>query len=125
MNNQEKHLSLLSGMVVKKEVLVKNGTKTEHKTYRFHKPNGEIVKEFFTYPKAKAFAEGINFSRSQKPQFMLDTVKFPEEAINEDETCKVYIVWYENVCVTKFEYADGNVNYLICKAGVPIVNFSK
>ena len=123
MCNREKHLSLLSGMTVKKEVLLKDGS--QHNLYRFHKPNGEIVKEFFTYPKAKAFAEGINFSRNPKPQFILDTIKFPEKAINETETCNVYCVYYENVCVEKYKYHDGNVNYLIYKAGVPIVNFSK
>lgn len=123
MHNREKHLSLLSGMTVKRENIIKDGS--EHTVYRFYKPNGDTAKEYFTYPKAKAFAEGINFARSQKPQFMLDTVKFPEEPICEDETCKVYYVYYENVCVTKFEYHDGNVNYLVCKAGVPIVNFSK
>jgi hypothetical protein len=123
MHNREKHLSLLSGMIVKREVLIKDGS--EHTVYTFYKSNGDTAKQFFTYPKAKAFAEGINFARSEKPQFLLDTVKFPEEPINEDETCKVYIVWYENVCVTKFEYAHGGANYLICKAGVPIVNFSK
>lgn len=62
MTNKEKHLSMLSGLTVKQEAIVKNGSK--YKVYRFYKPNGETAKEFFTYPKARAFAQGIAFATS-------------------------------------------------------------
>jgi hypothetical protein len=123
MHNREKHLSLLSGMTVKREVLIKDGS--EHTVYTFYKSNGDTAKQFFTYPKAKAFAEGINFARSEKPQFTVEKIKFPDEPVYQDEDVKKYILYYRDISIEKHEYADGNVNYLICKGVEAIAYFSK
>lgn len=123
MHNREKHLSLLSGMTVKRENIIKDGS--EHTVYRFYKPNGDTAKEYFTYPKAKAFAEGINFARNHEPQLTVKLTNFPDEPVYQDETAKKYVLYYRDVCVEKFEYPDGNVNYLISRGIEAIVNFSK
>lgn len=123
MHNREKHLSLLSGMTVKREVLIKDGS--EHTVYKFYKSNGDTAKEYFTYPKAKAFAEGINFARNHEPQLTVNRTHFPDEPVYQDETVKKYVLNYRDVCVEKYKWADGNVNYLISRGIEALVNFSK
>ncbi len=57
---------------------------------------------------------------------LLDLISFPNEPTYEDKTIKIYMVWDKDVKVEKYEFKDGTkTTYLICKAGIPLVNFNK
>lgn len=64
MSGQTNFLSTLSGLEVRKERLFKEGK--VHNVYRFYGEDGDRVKEFFTFPKAKAFAQGIHFANNKR-----------------------------------------------------------